>query len=140
MVFKVYNQNGKVKVTKLCGVMEQTMFSDIQEGEMVEIEVGTTQFTKSKKKKANAASTSFRKTIAALEFSTGTGIDYKEEALFAAKVLRDTEAGKHAVYEEVGRLSLEKPILYLQSAKDNQIVSDEEASRAIAVLRKFDNI
>ncbi len=51
MLFKVYNQNGKVKVTKIAGYVEQTMFSNLADGEVAEIEVGVSQYTKSHKKK-----------------------------------------------------------------------------------------
>lgn len=54
MVFKVYNNNGKVKVTKMQGIREVTMFSDIQDGEMAEIEVDTSSYTRSHKKPINS--------------------------------------------------------------------------------------
>ena len=52
MRIRVYNQNGKVKVTKICHYRELTMFSAVPEGEVVEIEVGVSQYSKAVKKKA----------------------------------------------------------------------------------------
>lgn len=51
MLLKIYNQNGKVKVTKTSGYLEQTMFSNLQDGEIAEIEIGVSQYTKSCKAK-----------------------------------------------------------------------------------------
>lgn len=53
MKFKVYNQNGKVKITKICSDnSERPMFSDLSDGEVAEIEVGVPNvYTKSHKKK-----------------------------------------------------------------------------------------
>ena len=56
MIIKVYNQCGKIKVTKICGNgLEQTIFSDIQNGEAATIEIGTSQYTKAKKGKSEEA-------------------------------------------------------------------------------------
>lgn len=43
MTIKVYNENGKIKVTKISASgIERTMFSDIAVGEVVEITVEST--------------------------------------------------------------------------------------------------
>ena len=40
MKIKVYNEKGKIRITKVVpGYMEQTIFSDLQDGEMAEINV-----------------------------------------------------------------------------------------------------
>lgn len=57
MLLKVYNQNGKVKITKTSGYLEQTMFSNLQDGEMAEIEIGISQYTKSHKTKIGESET-----------------------------------------------------------------------------------
>lgn len=50
MVVKVYNQSGKVKITKICGNgVEHTMFSDLKNGEEATIEIGTSQYIKAEK-------------------------------------------------------------------------------------------
>lgn len=41
MKIKVYNEKGKIKITKVVpGYMEQTIFSDLKDGEVAEINVG----------------------------------------------------------------------------------------------------
>lgn len=54
MLIRVYNHGGKVKVTKVSGVAEQVMFSDLADGEMAEVEIGTSLWTKSNKAKTMA--------------------------------------------------------------------------------------
>jgi len=50
MKIKVYNENGKIKVTKIsANGTEQTMFSDIAAGEVVEITVEATLSVKGEK-------------------------------------------------------------------------------------------
>lgn len=40
MKIKVYNENGNIKITKItCTGVEQTMFSSLHDGEVVEIDV-----------------------------------------------------------------------------------------------------
>lgn len=51
MTIKIYNKNGNVRVTKICDRRELTMFSGIANGEMAEIEIGVSQYTKGAKKK-----------------------------------------------------------------------------------------
>lgn len=51
MILRVYNQNGKVKITKTMGYREITIYSDLPEGEVAEIEIGVTQYTKTNRKK-----------------------------------------------------------------------------------------
>lgn len=54
MQIKVYNRNGKVKITKTVNHKELVMISDLADGEVAEIEVGVSQYTKGVKKKAGA--------------------------------------------------------------------------------------
>ena len=57
MLFKVYNQNGKVKITKICrDKTERVMFSDLQDGEVVEIEVNANLSANSHKHKIGKTS------------------------------------------------------------------------------------
>lgn len=51
MLIKVYHQNGKVKVTKTNGYREVPMFSNVSDGEVVEIEINTNTSTTSHKEK-----------------------------------------------------------------------------------------
>lgn len=50
MKVRVYNQNGKVKITKVCkDGAERPMFSEVHDGEMVEIETEASISSKSHK-------------------------------------------------------------------------------------------
>lgn len=50
MKFKIYNENGKIKVTKIAASNEeQVMYKDIKDGECVEIEVDFTPTIYSRK-------------------------------------------------------------------------------------------
>lgn len=51
MLIKVYHQNGKVKVTKTNGYREVPMFSNVSDGEVVEIEINANTSTTSHKEK-----------------------------------------------------------------------------------------
>lgn len=51
MKIKVYNQNGKVKVTKTMVHKELVLASDLLDGEMMEIEIDVTPSTTAKKRK-----------------------------------------------------------------------------------------
>lgn len=64
MLIRVYNHGGRVKVTKVSGVAEQVMFSDLADGEMAEVEIGTSLWTKSSRAKTMAP---YSKTDATLE-------------------------------------------------------------------------
>ena len=54
MLFRIYNQNGKVKTTKTMNNIEQVMFHDVPKGFVVEIEVGSDLWTKSHAKPAGS--------------------------------------------------------------------------------------
>ena len=48
--FRIYNENGKVKVTKVTPTgIEQVMYSEVKDGEFVEIEVDFTPTIQSRK-------------------------------------------------------------------------------------------
>lgn len=85
MIFRVYNQNGKVKITKVCrDNVERPMFSSVPDGEFVEIETEVTQCSRSMKKKIGQAeetqTESSDKAVRVLEFAIRSGIDYEDEA------------------------------------------------------------
>lgn len=56
MKIKVYNQNGKVKVTKTMTHKELVMVSNIGDGEMAEIEIDVTPCTTATHKRINSSS------------------------------------------------------------------------------------
>lgn len=52
--FRIYNENGKIKVIKVtANNVEQIMYSDIKDGEFVEIEVDFTPTIQSRKVNPN---------------------------------------------------------------------------------------
>lgn len=60
MMIRIYNQGGKVRVTKTCGHLEQTMFSSVEDGECVEVNVEASICTKSSKKRAGSSGSTGR--------------------------------------------------------------------------------
>ena len=59
MVVKVYNQSGKVKITKICGNgLEQTMFSDLKSGDEATIEISTSPYIKAEKRRTDKTANS----------------------------------------------------------------------------------
>lgn len=107
MVFRVYNQNGKVKITKTMSYLEQVMFSDLQDGEVVEIEVGSSLWTKSHTKKAGTpvkeepssmetateGLNNLMKSVQTLEFARANGILDPVEADNAILILKNSVYG-----------------------------------------------
>lgn len=49
MTIKVYNQNGNVRITKTVSRKELTLFSELEDGEVAEIEIEVAQCTNGKK-------------------------------------------------------------------------------------------
>lgn len=105
MLFRVYHQNGKVKITKIMNHMEQVMTSDVSEGRMFEIEVGSSLWTKSH-------STKIGKSMPALEESSVA----EESAMDGLK-------------------NLEKSIQTLEFAKANGLIDRLGAEEAITILK-----
>lgn len=128
MTFRVYNQNGKVKVTKVCqDNVERPMFSDIPDGEFVEIETHVTQCSKSRKKKIGGQDLklpaediseedvfmTFGRSIMGLECAIKAGIDYEDEVRLAIGVLKSVrEYGpKSDLTEQTEELVKKKQLL-----------------------------
>lgn len=111
MLFKVYNQNGKVKITKTMNYVEQVMFRDVPEGSMVEIEVGSSLWTKSHAKNIGSQENlaaepvsvedsnlnGLMKSIRTLEFARDNQIIDPEEAKQAIAVLKNSIYGAAAM-------------------------------------------
>lgn len=111
MLFKVYNQNGKIKITKTMNYVEQVMFSDVPEGSVVEIEVGSSLWTKSHTKKIGASAPSavepvsveesglagIMKSVQTLEFARNNGIIDPLEAEQSIAVLKNSVYGAAAM-------------------------------------------
>lgn len=147
LLIRVYNQNGRIKVTKICNLVEQTMYSDLGDGEMAEIEVSVSQCTRSHKKKIGDKQASnkpqcvsFEKAITVLESIAEKNVQYTKEML-AIQILQDAQAGK---LPEVGNMNKQtalavfsKPIKFLQFSADNHIISTEEANQAVDTLTTY---
>jgi len=116
MVIKVYHSHGKVKITKTMNQRELVMFSDLDDGEIAEIEIGVSQHTEAKKKKMPEQHTEAKK--------------------------KKMPEGRPAIhYENMAAMinnpdikNFEHAIEVLKSALDNGCLEVIEASRAIAVL------
>lgn len=107
MLVRVYNQNGKVKITKTSGYVEQTMCSDLPNGEVMEVEIGSSLWTKSHKKKIGAQEIDMStptqviessldglgKSIRTLEFAIANEIIDREEGMQAIAVLKNSVYG-----------------------------------------------
>lgn len=147
MKFRVYNQNGKVKVTKICADgAERPMFSEVADGEMVEIEVGSTITTKSHKYKTDNQGTSkISLEPAARILMSSMAPRPKSETMLAADVLRATEAGTVPDdYEDRARDIMSRKhdgeslfknaIEYLRFAKEKDALDEDEYETAVDVL------
>lgn len=112
MIFKVYNNNGKIKITKTMNYVEQVMFRDVPDGHMVEIEVGSSLWTKSRSKNSAAQENvaaepvsmedqglnGLMKSIRTLEFARDNQIIDPAEAETAIAVLKNSVYGAAAAY------------------------------------------
>lgn len=106
MKIKVYHQNGEVKITKIMSRKELVLFSNLEDGEMAEIDIDVSQCTNAKKKRADNSSVD-RCAI------------YPENL-----TLPDVIKGH----------PFEHAIKTLQLARDTLYLKTDEAARAIAVL------
>ncbi len=119
MKIRVCNKNGKITITKIAANgYEAIMFSDVEEGKMVEIEVGASVWSKSHKKLIGTAEkqpdipmnlepeegantvSGFKKTIQMLEFASAAGCIDKHEAEYAMKLLLNKAYGALASEEK----------------------------------------
>lgn len=157
MKFRVYNQNGKVKVTKIClDGAERPMFSEVADGEMVEIEVDSTITTKSHKYKADkqdALNVSLELAARMLAFSMASR--FKSETMLACDVLRAAEAGTVPDrYEDRvrdimsckhdGESLFKNAVEYLRFAKEKNVINEDVYETAADVLTteeaRFSNV
>ena len=147
MLIRVYNQSGRIKIAKICNLVEHTIYSDLGDGEMAEIEVSVSQCTRSYKKKIGDRQASnepqcvsFEKAITILESIVEKNVRYTEEML-AIQILQDAQAGKLPEAENMNKQTalavFSKPIKFLQFSADNHIISTEEANRAVDTLTTY---
>lgn len=154
MIFRVYNQNGKVKITKVCrDNVERPMFSSVPDGEFVEIETEVTQCSRSMKKKIGQAeetqTESSDKAVRVLEFAISSGIDYEDEAKLAVSVL-DGAADETCTAEaqqiiknrglagaQIQYALFNNVVSCLEFACANNIISDDEKTHAVFQLMNY---
>lgn len=153
MKFKVYNQNGKVKITKTCADgMERPMFSDVAEGEMVEITVDATLTSKSHKyvtgmTEEEEPKISVMSASRALAMTVLIGCKPSYEMILASSVLEEAQKGnipedyekkvRDLVDRKHGNDALfDKACDFLRQMMENGILDKEEASAAIDILNR----
>lgn len=153
MKFKVYNQNGKVKITKTCADgMERSMFSDVADGEMVEITVDAALTSKSHKYAAGKAEEeepkiSVMPASRALLIAVLMGFKASDEMVLASSVLEGAQQGNMpGNYEEKARVIMRhkrrnetlfnNACDFLQRMADNEILDREESAAAMDILNK----
>lgn len=153
MKFKVYNQNGKVKITKTCADgMERPMFSDVADGEMVEITVDAALTSKSHKyvtgmTEEEEPKISVMPASRALLMAVLMGSKASDEMVLASRVLEGTQQGNMPDnYEENARDLMgrkrsneslfDKACDFLRLAAENGFLDKEESSAAINILNK----
>lgn len=138
MKIKIYNQNGKVKITKTMIHKELVMISDLLDGEMAEIEIDVTPCTSAKKKKITnqvvmeeQPDKSFINAITVLRFAKDNQCLDEERADHAIAVLKGKEkfSGDMASY-----FASEISILEFAANTDVSLTS-EEARMAIEKLK-----
>lgn len=154
MIFRVYNQNGKVKITKVCrDNVERPMFSNVPDGEFVEIETEVTQCSRSMKKKIGQAeetqTESSDKAVRVLEFAISSGIDYEDEAKLAVSVLdgaadeactaeaRSLVRNRELLGAQIRHTLFGNVISCLEFACANGIISDDEKAHAVSRLAEY---
>lgn len=154
MIFRVYNQNGKVKITKVCrDNVEHPMFSSVLDGEVVEIETEIMQYSKSRKRKIGQAgetqTESSDKAVRVLEFAINSGIDYEDEAKLAVSVLdgaadetctaeaRSLVRNRELLGTQIRHTLFGNVISCLEFACANGIISDDEKAHAVSRLAEY---
>ena len=153
MIFRVYNQNGKVKITKVCrDNVERPMFRNVPDGEFVEIETEVTQCSRSMKKIGQAGETqteSSDRVVRVLEFAISSGIDYEDEAKLAVSVLdgtadetciaeaRSLVRNRELLGAQIRHTLFGNVISCLEFACANGIISDDEKAHAVSRLAEY---
>lgn len=142
MKIKVYNQNGKVSVTKICpDGNERSMFSDVKNGEVVEIEVGTSMYTRSGKKKIDGkpegSGVCTETVVKLLQSDMENNILDKEETELAINVLKNAQYGSPELDGSVPALDFASVIMAIKIDASDQSINIEEACNAVALLEGY---